>query len=180
MTKPAAQIKRERVWIGIALGILGLYALISFRGTQSQMASLERAREELGETQSKIEEIHNLQSAPKIAALTFEAPAEIVNRIALARKAAGLPQSSLISQQPQSPQRIGRSDFQERVTVIKLAPTSMEKIIRFCEALQDDQTGTVIRDLKLSSPKAGQDKVGMEEWEAELILTQMIFSPTSV
>ena len=189
MKRTATQIKRERIWIGIAIGMLALYAFFSYRSAGTQAKQLQRARVELGETQSKLGEIRKLQSTPKVAALMLEAPAEIVNRISKARQAAGLPQSSLRSQQPQAPQRIGRTDFQERITTIKLAPATMEKIIRFCEALQDDQTGTIIRDLKLASPQfgenAGVSKTGIpttnvsEKWEAELILTQMIFSPTS-
>ena len=79
------------------------------------------------------------------------------------------------------PQRIGRTDFLQRSTTIKLAPSTMVAILKFCEALRDEQTGTIVRDLRLTQPEArqrAQQRGGeQEKWGVEMTLTQMIFSP---
>jgi hypothetical protein len=120
-----------------------------------------------------------LQQAPKVAALQLQSPAQITNRIAAARQAAGLPEASLLREQPLDPQRIQRSDFQLRATMIDLAPASLPQALAFCEALRDEETGTVVRDLKLTVPQAGEDAQSPETWATSLTLTQMIFSPKS-
>lgn len=175
-------LNRQRWLILIAMAILGLYAFLSFRSAGSAAKRLAEAQNDLNETTIKLGDVRRLRTAPKVAALQLEAPSEITNRISAAREAAGIPQSSLLSQQPQEPQRVGRSDFEQRSTTIKLSSLSMQQILAFCDALRDEQTGTIVRDLTLASPQsrqAAQFAGGSESWEAEMTLTQMIFSPKS-
>jgi hypothetical protein len=124
-------------------------------------------------------EIKQFQHAPKVAALQLESPAEITNRIDDAMQAAGLSESSLMKEDPSDPQRIQRTDFEIRSTVIDLAPSTLPEILRFCEALRDPETGTMVRDISLSTPRSEEDSEEEERWETQLVLTQMIFSPTS-
>ena len=140
---------------------------------------LAEARADLGEVQQMLADIERLKYAPKVAALQLESPAEITNRIALALRAAGLSKSNLLKEEPLDPQRIQRTDFDLRTTTIDLTPTTLPKIIKFCDALRDEETGTIVRDITLTEPQSGENGGNQENWEAELVLTQMIFSPKS-
>ena len=179
MNASARQATRQRIWVALGLVILAVYAVISINDASSAQARLDAARGDLGEMKQKLDEMQRLKQAPKVAALQLESPAEITNRVAAARRAADLPQASLLKEEPLDPQRIQRTDFEIRSTVIDLAPAELPKIIKFCEALRDQETGTVVRDMKLSEPQNGVDGGDQEKWEAALTLTQMIFSPKS-
>ena len=179
MSKSTNDLQRKRLIFGLALLMLAVYSLLSLLDANRAAQRLADTQADVDETAQKLAEIQRLRTAPKVAALQLEAPAEIVNRIAAARKTAGLPQSSLLQQQPLDPQRIGRTDFQQRSTTIELAPATIMQILKFCDALRDEQTGTIVRDIRLTQPETAQVSGDQEKWETEMTLTQMIFSPTS-
>ncbi len=178
-TMKSNSTSRTRLWIVIALLILGVYAVISILQSRSAAQRLAQASEDLSEVSAKLLDIKRLQRAPKVAALQLESPAEIANRIADALQAAGLSESSLMKEEPSDPQRVQRTDFEMRSTVIDLAPATLPQILRFCEALRDPETGTMVRDMTLSAPRNEESSDGEERWETQLVLTQMIFSPKS-
>ncbi len=140
---------------------------------------MSRAKGELDEITSKLSDIDRISQAPKVAALKLESPDEITNRVSAARQSAGLPQSALLEEQPLDPTRIARTDFEVRTTNVKLASTTLGQLIAFCDALNDEETGTMIRDLTLTVPQNGAGGGKQEKWNVQLVLTQMIFSPTS-
>ena len=176
---------RMRIWalIGLIVGVV--YVADRFASLKQSESRLVAAKAELNELQSKLADLSRLQAAPQIAALKADAPDEIINRIEAAGRAANLSNESLISQTPQQPKRIGRTDFQQRLTTVKLAGVSLVKLAAFCDAAADRSTGTVVRDLILRTPDgpatARSDATGgpVELWDAELTLTQTIFSPKS-
>ncbi len=170
---------RTRVLIGLALVILAIYAVISVTAAASAVQRLSQARVDLQELSRKLNEIQQLQRAPKVAALQLESPAEIANRIAKALEVAGLSESSLMKEEPSDPQRVQRTDFEIRATSIELAPATLPQILRFCEALRDPETGTVVRDILLNAPRNEATGGKEEVWESQMVLTQMIFSPKS-
>jgi hypothetical protein len=170
---------RTRILIGLALVILATYAVISVMGATSATQRLSRTRFDLRDVSRKLNEIKQLQRAPKVAALQLESPAEIANRIAKALEVAGLSESTLMKEEPSDPQRVQRTDFELRATSIELAPATLPQILRFCEALQDPETGTVVRDIVLNTPRNGEPGAKEETWESQMVLTQMIFSPKS-
>ena len=181
-------ISRQRWLIVVALSVLGVYALLSVRDARSAQLRLQQARGDLTEIKQKLGQIDQLRQAPRVAALDLETPDEIVNRVAAALQSAGLPQSALSDQTSSEPQRVQRSDFKLRLITINLSPATLPQIVRFCDALRDEETGTTVRDLTLTEPRGGSGTAsgrsgaaytGQEKWEAELTLTQMIFSPTS-
>jgi hypothetical protein len=165
--------------IAVVVAILGVYALLSFFEVQSANDRLVAAQADLNETSTKIREIALLSRAPKVAALQVESSGDISNRVAAARAAAGLPNSIVKSEQPGAPTRIPRTDFRLRSTSIELQPVSLPELIRFCDALDDGETGSVVRDLTLTTPRPGESSGNREKWSVQMTLTQMIFSPKS-
>lgn len=179
MKMTATETMRTRVLICIALAILAIYAVLSVREAHSAADRLALAKGDLAEIAAKLSEINRLKQAPKVAALQLESPAEIANRIAAARQVADLPQSALMKEQPLDPVRIDRSDFELRATDIELSASTLPKIMAFCDALRDEETGTVVRDITLTEPPSLAGGANEEKWAAQLVLTQMIFSPKS-
>lgn len=173
------QTLRNRIWVGTTLVLLSMYAVLSASGARTAADQLAQAEADLAEVSTKLARIQRLQRAPSVAALEIESPSEIANRVEAARQSARLPQSALLKEQPLAPVRIDRSDFELRATRIELAAATLPQIVAFCEALRDESTGTVVRDIMLDEPQNASAAVGGEKWEAQLVLTQMIFSPKS-
>ncbi|TWT98404.1 hypothetical protein [Stieleria varia] len=169
-------VSRNRVLMAIALTLLGVYALMSFLGVNSSLDRLQDAESDLVELNRKLDDIRQLSSAPRIAAFDLELPDAILNRITDAIRTAGLPADALSNQVPMTPQRVGQTDFLLRKIEITLAHAPLAKIVAFCDALKDESTGSVVRDLNLSEPKMSGST---ETWRAQMTLTQMIFSPKS-
>jgi hypothetical protein len=174
-----ARIKRQRLLVTAALTVMTVYAVLGITETESTQKQLKESLRDLGDIHSMLDDINRLKTTPKVAALQLESPAEIINRIAAARMLAGLPESSLLREEPLAPQRIQRSDFELRSTTIDLAPATLPQILTFCDALRDKNTGTLVRDLDLREPRGAISGAGQESWKATLVLTQMIFSPKS-
>lgn len=179
MNESAKQIARQRLLIAAALLLLGIYAVFSVLEVRSAEAQLAAARTDLAEIGNKLDDMDRLKEAPKVAALELESPEEITNRIDKALSSAGLPATTLSEERPLDPERIQRTDFQLRSITIKLNAAGLPQIIRFCDALQDEESGAVVRDIRLTDPQNGETSEKQEEWETQLTLTQMIFSPTS-
>ncbi|MGI9468549.1 MAG: hypothetical protein ACR2OA_15635 [Rubripirellula sp.] len=171
--------KRQRRLIAVALVMMGIYAIIGVMGTQSKQKRLDQSARDLDSIYTMLNDINHLKTVPKVAALRLDSPAEVTNRISAARSTAGLPESTLLREEPTAPQRIDRSDFELRSTTIDLAPASLTQIIAFCENLRDEDSGTLVRDLTLTQPRLETQQTGLETWKATLVLTQMFFSPTS-
>jgi len=174
-----ARIKRQRLLVTLALTVMFVYAVLGIMETESARKQLNQSQRDLVDIRSMLDDINQLKTTPKVAALQLASPAEITNRIAAARKLAGLPESSLLREEPLTPQRIQRSDFELRSTTIDLAPATLTQILVFCEALRDENSGTLVRDLNLSEPRDEKSGATPESWKATLVLTQMIFSPKS-
>lgn len=169
-------VSQRRMLIAIGLTLIGVYAFVCVLGVFTEMSRLRDAESDFNEMNRKISEIQQLSEAPRVAALDLESPDAIVNRINASLRQAGLPVGTLDNQAPSEPQRIGQSDFTLRSVRVVLQHAPLNKIIAFCDALKDEETGSVVRDLNLTQPKM----VGnTEQWKAQMTLTQMIFSPKS-
>lgn len=175
----ANESTRRRLLIGVAIAILAVYALVSVWDVGTATERLAAAEDDFAELQTKLAQMEQWKDAPRVAALEIESPSQITNRISAAREAAVLPQSSLMREQPSAPQRIGRTDFELRSTTIQLSASTLSQIMAFCDALRDEQSGTLVRDLRLSIPQNDASSAGGEVWEAEMTLTQTIFSPNA-
>lgn len=179
MSTTSSDVTRQRIWIAIALCVLAVYAVLSISDAWSASARLEEARAELSEIETKISTIQRTKQTPRVAALNLEAPDDIVKRISAAMKVAGLPQSAFKNQSSGTPKRIQKSDFTLRSITINLQASTLLQIVKFCDALRDEKTGSIVRDIVLTIPRTGAGSANQERWDAQLILTQMIFSPTS-
>ena len=90
-----------------------------------------------------------------------------------------MPPSGKLSQDPLEPKQIDRTQYKELKTIIKLAPSTLTKIVKFCDALRDEDTGSVVSQLKLAVPSGSVNNAKQEAWDATLTLTQTIYSPKS-
>ncbi|WP_182866115.1 hypothetical protein [Stieleria mannarensis] len=166
----------HRILVGVAIILVGLFAASSVLSTWAAAERLELDRRDLNELRQKLGEMEQVADAPRVAALELEEPNQILDRINAALQQAELSTNLLANQTPSEPQRIGQTDFKLRRVEIKLNAATVEQIVSFCDALKDESTGSLVRDLQLFDPRQSGSR---ETWNSQLTLTQIIFSPKS-
>lgn len=172
----ALNASSKRIVVAGVIVVFVLVAAFSLRETFAASRRLDADQRDLAELLHKIDVIERVADAPVVAALTVESPDQILNRILAALKQATLDEKVLANQVPSQPQRIAGSDFTLRRVEIQLNAASVSQIVAFCEALKDESTGSLVRDLQLYEPR----RVGNREtWKSQLTLTQLIYSPKS-
>ena len=130
------------------------------------------------ECQQLLEEIEGFRNAPRIASLEVEPPDRIAARVTTAAADSNLAPNSIVSVDPQTAIRMGRTDYQIRATQIALQNASLKQVADFVTGLEEPSSGMVVRDVSLNRSNS-QSEDGIELWNVRLTLTQMIFSPIS-
>ncbi len=125
-----------------------------------------------------VRDIEGFRRAPRIASLEVEPPDRIAARVTKAASDAQVSPASILSVDPQSPVRIGRTEYQQRATQIVLQNASLTQVAGFVTGLEEVSEGMIVRDLSLNRSLSEGDN-GVELWNIRLTLTQMIFSPIS-
>lgn len=124
-------------------------------------------------------EISQLTSQPRMASFDVESPQQMIQHVTDSISRAEIPRSALVSVLPSEALRIGSSDYQQRQTQLQLRGVSLPLLAEFYNALEIEN-GLYLRDIILTE---GTDNSiasnGSEIWDARLILTQLIYSPTS-
>ena len=163
--------------IVILIGALALiFSCVSF--FRSSKVAAQNAADSHAECQRFVEDIKRLRNAPRIASLDVEPPDRIAVRVTSAAANSELSPASIVSVDPQSPARIGRTEYQLRSTQIVLQNASLKQIAEFVSGLEEPSSGMIVRDLSINRSRA-QSVDGSEPWNVRLTLTQMIFSPIS-
>ena len=159
---------------------LGAISLIvaSLSLYRSAKVAAQNAIDGYTECNRLVKDIEGFRSAPRIASLEVEPPDRIAARVTSAVADGKLSTSSILSVDPQTPVRIGRTEYQIRATQIVLQNASLEQVAAFVTGLEEASEGMIVRDLLLNrSPSQGEN--GLELWNVRLTLTQMIFFPIS-
>ena len=188
-----ARASRRRGWLMAgAVCVVGLYGASAFWDVASARRGLDDALRDGREVRRGLATLRRRgPAATAVAPVVDQSPADIARRIESALSEADLGPGALVRQTPGALRRIGRTDYRRRRTEITLAGVTLEQTVRFCDALGDDPTGggrvTGLR-LKVPEDDRGEDyrrvgndrrRVGPERWDAELILTRVVYSPTS-
>ena len=137
-----------RLGVGAIILLGGIFALLQVTEARSAAERLKLDRKDLQELQHKLAEIRKLSHTPQIAAFEAESADQIPNRIENALEQAGLAKNVLANQSPSEPKRMGQTDFMIRRVEITLNKAPIEQIVSFCNALKDESTGSLVRDLR--------------------------------
>ena len=164
----------------VVVFLIGAIALLlfSFSFYRSSKAAAQIAVKGFLECQRLVEEIEGFRSAPRIASLEVEPPDRIAARVTSAAADSNLAPNSIVSVDPQTAIRVGRTDYQIRATQIALQNASLKQVADFAMGLEEPSSGMVVRDVSLNR-SISQGEEGVELWNVRLTLTQMIFFPIS-
>lgn len=171
-----------------AYGVFWFAALLVLAVTYWMMCQSEKqfhlAIEQQRQCERLVLDIQTLQNRPGVAALVVDSARKITSRAEEALLRAGVDSTSLIRIEPQSAVRLRDSDYRVRTTRLQLADMTLEQLLKFTHAMTDASLGTSVRDLDLTAAnrRANSDYKSKQEladyWNAQLVLTQLIFSPS--
>ena len=177
MNEASKTALRQRILIGTALAIMGLYAIFSVLDARAAAQRLELAQQDLAEVKDKLAQIKLLSAAPSVAAFEDESPGAILARVeaALEETATTKKGSTPLGQ----PTQIQGTQYKSRKSEIVLNPATISDIVNFCDALVRDDSSSVVSFMQLTPPRNAAGSGGRELWNATLTLTQTIYSPKS-
>ena len=177
MTSLPREQRSRLILFGTPLLVMGVTALYAWSSASDTASRLEDAREELRDMQRMAADISRLKDRPRIASLEMESPDEISNRVTGALNQNSIRGARLKSLDPQQPERVGQTDYQERSTEIQLENVTLPELATFAEGLMATGQGLQVRDVILAEPDRAGTKSGTETWLATVIVTQIIYSP---
>ena len=170
----AEQRRRRLIIAMLVIGII--IAVLSVRSTLRQSEDLRQRQAEALDFNQKIAEIQQLADVRPVAALEFEPPDQIGRRVSAAMSAASIPESTMRSTTPMLPARIGQTAYQARRTTVRLEAITTKQMLDFCDAIVAGAEGLTVSDLRMSDPTDARNG-SLEQWDVELTLTQMSYSP---
>lgn len=171
------------VWPALLL-VAAITAIFCFQDLSAANRDYAASQAELEECEFLTEQILRLSNRPRLASLNVDSPQQVIGRVSEAMRFAVIPSSSLVSVAPSAPTRIGATQYQQRLTQLAFQNVSLAKLASFVTEVTKSNDGSYVRDIILSGPSRGSAAVAdasnpTERWEVRLILTQLIYSPTS-
>ncbi len=170
----------------LAAGTLGVLAVaVVWAGLRASQAAAgaDAAGETLADCRRLAAEIRALRTDAPTAAPETAAGEAVTERIDGAVRSAGLPADAVRDVDPRPARRSGRTAYRTRATGLSLAPLTLPELRRFADALVRDEPGLTVTSLRLSPPRetrgAGAAPGGPERWAADLVLTRLIYDPTT-
>jgi hypothetical protein len=163
--------------LGLSLSVLGF----SLSHWLTAHRELNAAADDLELCQRLTLDIHALRNQPRIASLEVESPQQTIERVTSAQIQSQLASDSLASVAPALPTRFGTTAYQTRNTELVLQRVSLAQLHQFAAAMNDNDQGLVVRELSMTPEQTGGSDASnsLEWWNVRLVLTQLIYSPTS-
>lgn len=123
-------------------------------------------------------QIKKLREKPLRAGCEARSATELAQMIEISAKKAHLSMTSVVQIDPQPSRRLGDSAYKEQPTHVELRDVTLRQLIVLLHALTDEESSAELAELRLSTPRdEPSPTAGEETWNAEVILTHLIFAP---
>ena len=185
LTRPE---NRVPIFLMIALAIVAVYL---YGESHSAKRNADETVRQFNESREYAKKIIELREQPELITAEFRSSLQIAQFIKTAMTVAELPEENLIRIEPRGTQRIAKTPYLEQPFHLELQRVTMPQLVRFLHHLSvHDRLET--SDLRLHilresfSPRRGTgeereggdgEDEGPEFWNAELVLTNVLFSP---
>ena len=167
---------RVPIFLMTALAITAVYLCGESQSARWAADEALRQSNESGEYARKIIE---LREKPELITAEFRSSLQIAQFIKAAMTIAEIPDEQLIRIEPRGTQRISKTPYLAQPFHLELQKVTMPQLVRFLHHLSvHDQLET--SDLRLHVSRetfVGRGEEGSELWNAELVLTNVLFSP---
>lgn len=120
--------------------------------------------------------IVDLKKKPELISGSMSSTAQIAQSVEAAMVQAEIPAEKLVRIEPRTAKRFEKTHFLEQPSHLELRDVTMEQLVRFLHTLQT-QNRLETTDLRLHASRSVAADSGPEIWSAELVLTNIIYSP---
>ena len=120
--------------------------------------------------------IIELKKKPELIADKMSTTAQIAQSVEMAMQEAAITGDKLVRIEPRSAIRFEKTPFLLQPSHLEMRELSMEQLIRFLHVLST-RSRLEATDLRLHAPRTVASETGLELWNAELVLTNTIYSP---
>lgn len=134
------------------------------------------ARSNLAACERLAVSIKSLKQKPALARSLQHEMTDLIRRIEEAATSASIPLERLVRIDPQTPKRLGNSSYQEHAAILDIDGVSLRQLITFLHLLASNESGLDAQNIQLIAPR---DPAALEQWNCGLVLTYLIYSPTS-
>jgi len=124
-------------------------------------------------------EMERFRRQPKFAATAVLSDQELSALVVRARESAGIAETAIDVIDPQPLSVIGKSPYSRRPVAIDLRGLNLRQAAAFVDGLTDADRGVWVSQLRFSPVRQQSSADETELWNVELVLTQLVFSPTS-
>ena len=169
------------VWSTLA-AISLLTAGVAFIDLQAAKRNYLASYEDLKHGRILAAEIKNLRSNRQLAKLNLDSPQVLIDEIAGSLEAAGIDASRLLSVSPDTPNRVGKTEYQRRQTQVLLEGISLRELVAFTSTVESESDATYLEEITVLPAEVAYGRTSgsnAELWDFRLILTQLIYSPKS-
>ncbi len=120
--------------------------------------------------------IVDLKKKPELISGKMSSTAQIAQSVEAAMQESEIPAAKLVRIEPRSAIRFEKTPFLQQPSHLELRDVTLEQLIRFLYALSA-KNRLEATDLRIHAPRSSSSESGPEIWNAELVLTNTIYSP---
>lgn len=163
----------------IMLAVLGAMLVLTAGWTYQYMmagrSSAVAASDELADGLSMMAQIDQISRQPRLAADREKLSTETTSLIEAAAEAAGIDKgASLRRFSYPAPRRLGNSAYKEMSTQVQLQSVSMKQLVDLASAPSLQEAVLNVESIRISAPRESDDA---DNWNAELVLTYLVYDP---
>jgi hypothetical protein len=144
----------------------------------SAKASAQDAAENLVRCRMLATEIAELKRRPTQASLQLQSQQELASLVAASAKVAEIADSAVVSIRPEPARRVAKTAYLQQSTGVQLRQVSLRQLVNFLAEVTTRDRRILPSSLRLSAPR-GKNDGQAENWQVEVVLTNLVFSPES-
>lgn len=168
----ATNLRTRLVLIAGVAAMCALLCRLEGSRLASARSALATKTTRLAEVRRDLQRIRALQTAPRRATDRRMPHDALIAIIDQSQRSAGVDAKSLSSVWPESPRRVGQSDYLRLTTRLSFERVTLEQVARFVHVLN-----AADRSLTLTSVRLLSQQYAQPFWDAELAVTYSIYAP---
>lgn len=162
------------IYVGFALLIAA--NIYGWQELDRSHHAVSAARANLATCERLAVSIKALKQKPALARSLQHEMTDLIRRIEEAATSANIPLDRLVRIDPQTPKRLGNSSYQEHSAILDLDGVTLRQLITFLHLLASNESGLDAQNIQLLAPR---ENATSDQWNCGLVLTYLIYSPTS-
>lgn len=171
MTSSAIRIKPSLMAAVIAIALLVAVAWCYLRLSDARSAAASAAQD-LADCRTLATRIQSLRRLPSVAGASERGAADLSRQIERAAQSAEFREGSIERIEPQSPRRVGETNYRAVSTQVRMRDVNLRQVFTFLHSLCSNSLH--LSSIRLSAPRGDENS---DRWTVETTLSYLVYSP---